>query len=294
MRKKIIISRLFGGLGNQLFIFASSLAIAKSADAELVLDDHSGFISDYKYKRTYQLDKFNISSRRANFFERLEPMPRLRRKLKQFVNSFYKHPNKSYIEETSRLYDPRMMNLGEAKIIYLEGYWQTEKYFLPIADEVKSQLMIQAPADNLNQELALKMINDESVCIHIRFFDEEKPFEIVEGYYEKALKYLASTNSNLNFYLFSDQPERARAYLNLPSNKITLIDHNKGDESAFADLWLMSQCKYFIVSNSSFSWWGAWLASNKDKAVLRPYLKIEDMNDDDSKDFYPTSWIRIS
>ena len=160
MRKKVIISRLFGGLGNQLFIFASSLAIAKNADAELVLDDHSGFINDHTYKRTYQLDKFNISSRRANFFERLEPLPRLRRKLKQFINSFYRYPNKSYIEETSRLYDPRMMNLGEVNTLHLEGYWQTEKYFLSIADEVKSQLLIQAPKDHLNQELSLEMKNE--------------------------------------------------------------------------------------------------------------------------------------
>lgn len=295
MDQKILITRLFGGIGNQMFIYASSFAIAKSINAKLIIDNHSGFISDHIYNRTYQLSKFNISSEIANASQRMEPFPRIRRKLSKFINSYLGHSNKTYIEESSRLFNSQMLALGDFKKIYIEGYWQTEKYFRSISNEIKDELTIQPPLDLENQKYGSKILNENSVCIHIRFFDEEKPFEIVEGYYQKAMTFLLSNYQNLSFYLFSDQPKRAKDYLNLPNSSINIIDHNKGDENAYADLWLMSQCKYFIVSNSSFSWWGAWLASYKNKAILRPYLKIESIDsNDDSGDFYPQDWIRIS
>jgi hypothetical protein len=77
-----------------------------------------------------------------------------------------------------------------------------------------------------------------------------------------------------HYFVFSDQPAAARAFIPLPDDRITLVSHNQGQENAYADLWLMTQCKHFIIANSTFSWWGAWLTESPGKMVITPGFKI--------------------
>src|SRR5690606_2338337 len=77
-----------------------------------------------------------------------------------------------------------------------------------------------------------------------------------------------------HYFIFSDQPEAARARIPLPNERVTLVAHNQGDEHAYVDLWLMTQCHHFIIANSTFSWWGAWLAEHADKQVIAPGFEM--------------------
>ena len=77
-----------------------------------------------------------------------------------------------------------------------------------------------------------------------------------------------------HYFIFSDRPDVARLSLSLPEDRVTLVRHNLGDECAYADLWLMTQCQHFIIADSTFSWWGAWLAEAKGKRVVAPGFEM--------------------
>ncbi|MBT9150861.1 MAG: O-antigen biosynthesis glycosyltransferase WbnK [candidate division WS2 bacterium] len=109
-------------------------------------------------------------------------------------------------------------------------------------------------------------------------------------YYFRCVEYLTTKVKNPHFFIFSDEPEWARNNLKL-SYPTTLVDHNEADKN-YEDLRLMSQCKYHIIANSTFSWWGAWLSQNPEKIVFAPkrWLKSDDYN---PKDLMPDKWIKV-
>jgi hypothetical protein len=120
-KNPILVSRVFGGIGNQLFIYAASKRLAHRNKAELILDNITGFKYDYEYERHYQLDHFNIKSRNANLFDRLEPFSKIRRYLKRLFNKYSSYNNRSYISQESNLFDQRILDLNFKKNLYLEG-----------------------------------------------------------------------------------------------------------------------------------------------------------------------------
>jgi hypothetical protein len=112
-------------------------------------------------------------------------------------------------------------------------------------------------------------------------------------YYRRALDLIRSRTDNPHFFLFSDDPTSARSLLGLPQDRSTCVDHNRGDENACADLWLMSRCRHFIIANSTFSWWGAWLAGQRDKTVIAPMLRLSGMTAWGYGALTPKAWIEL-
>ncbi len=121
-----LIVRIVGGLGNQLFCFAAARRLAMVNNIELVLDDISGFLYDHDYQRSYQLDHFNITCRKATSAERLEPLQRLRRALKRKWNQRIPFAQRSYHVQEGVDFDSRLLNLKPEGTVYFEGYWQSE------------------------------------------------------------------------------------------------------------------------------------------------------------------------
>ena len=146
----MIVSRITGGIGNQLFIYAAAKRLALKNNIDLVLDHSSGFTFDKDYNRHYQLDHFNISSRKATASERLEPFSRIRRYLKRSWNKKLSFDQRSYIQEAGTIFETQLLNLRLKRKVYLEGYFQSENYFKDVELRIKEDLIIHPPNDNKN------------------------------------------------------------------------------------------------------------------------------------------------
>ena len=113
-------------------------------------------------------------------------------------------------------------------------------------------------------------------------------------YYNKAISAIELKKSNLHYYIFSDQPNEVSKYIDLNRSQFTIVAHNIGDSNAYADLWLMSLCSNFIIANSTFSWWGAWLSNNPNKLVYAPNIKKSGITSWGFIGLIPDNWILIS
>ena len=269
-----VIARIKGGLGNQLFCYAAARRLALRNNAELVIDDISGFTRDQTYRRKYALDHFSIPARKASGAERLEPFERYRRGFAKWRSSLYPFEQRKYLEQIGERFDARLLVLRLQGDICLDGLWQSEAYFSDIAQILRQDLVIKPPYDEANRNMAAKIAGSaNAVALHMRWFDASaangSSHNVSGDYYSRALALLGAQVERPHFFIFSDDPARAAAWIALRECNYTIVSHNFGD-SAYADLWLMSQCKHFITGNSTFSWWGAWLGEGTDGLVITP------------------------
>jgi len=297
LSKNIIICRLVGGLGNQLFGYAAARRLALASNIELVIDNISGFKFDKVYKRTYQLNHFDIPCRLATPQERLEPFSRIRRYFYKRINRLKRFDDRLYISQEKIDFDNRLLGISPKNKLIIEGYWQSEKYFTDYENDIRSDLKIKPPSDAVNQEMAFKISQCNAVAIHLRFFDADLDSgnNIAAIYYTNAIREIEHLYSDVHYFIFSDRPDLARVCLKIPQKRLTLVNHNKGDDQAYADLWLMSQCKHFIIANSTFSWWGAWLSKSPNKTVIAPgFEKRVGVSWWGFDGLIPDNWIKIS
>lgn len=276
MRNRKVVALIKGGLGNQLFCYAAARRLALRQDAELVLDNVSGFTRDHLYQRQYALHRFAITARIATRSERLEPLERLRRRI---MRSYYRRlpfEQRRYLEQEGVGFDKRLLEYPVRGTIYLDGYWQSERYFKDIEATVRRDLEVFPPRDEQNQLIAAQICDSNSVCVHVRWFSRAQSLGIQSGhqnlerdYYLRAIARIRDCVQDPKYFIFSDNPKAAVEVLALSEDAVC-VDHNHGDDSAYADLWLMTLCSHFIIANSTFSWWGAWLAPSSEKVVIAP------------------------
>ncbi len=291
-----IITRIKGGLGNQLFCYAAARRLALHNNAELVIDDVSGFVRDHQYRRQYMLDHFHLPVRKATPSERLEPFEYCRRGLLRYLSRRKPFSERRYLEQVGTAFDNRLLSIKVNGTLYLDGYWQSEQYFKDVEQSIREDLRMIPPQDAVNQRMAEEIHHCHAVALHVRWFDapgNTATHNIQNDYYQGAIALMEEKIDAPHYFLFSDDPEAARAKLTLPEGRVTFVSHNQGDENAYADLWLMSQCKDFITANSTFSWWGAWLGEWKDKIVITPALQIEGKMAWGFKGLIPNEWVMI-
>ena len=169
----------------------------------------------------------------------------------------------------------------------VDGYWQSEKYFLPIADVIRKDFAFPEASER-NKSLAKEMSRTMSVSIHVRRGDYLGGFPVMdETYFNPAMDYFNEKYGDVHFYVFSNDMDWCRDHLK--AEKITFVDWNTGKDSPF-DMWLMTQCKHNIIANSSFSWWGAWLNQNESKEVIAPKTWFYHA---ETPDVYCKDWIVI-
>jgi hypothetical protein len=296
----MIIVRLTGGLGNQLFQYALARVLAERNSSAFKID--ASWFDDPKHiPRKYTLNKFNILESFATQAEidkitwRNKSGPL--KTIFNFVQENKPYFRKKVVREKNFSFDPDMFKVpGTA---YLDGYWQSEKYFSALEDIIRREFTLAVSLDKINLEFAQQIESSNSISIHIRRCDfiEDPETLSVHGalgldYYSRAINYISKKDQDPRFCVFSDDYEWAKQSLKI-DYPVTFVKHNNAEKD-YADLWLMSLCKHHIIANSTFSWWGAWLNTNPDKIILAPerWFADEEMNNH-TQDLIPETWIRL-
>lgn len=288
----MVIARIVGGLGNQLFIYAAARRMALANNVPLRLDVESGFKWDVVYKRKYLLHQFNIKAETASPWEScVTRVGRIRRYFLRRINKTIPFKNRFYITEESQNFDPRILRYKVRRKVYLEGYWQSEKYFKDIEDVIRKDFQIATDFDSVTLSEAEMISKKNSVCIGVRRFQEEinsTKFLLGMEYYQKAIEIMVQEVPDAHFFIITEDPEWALKNFKI-RYPFTLISHKVGNERAYENLWLMSLCKHFIISQGTYHWWGAWLSTNPDKKVIAPASELVNT----SEDYIPDDWTKI-
>jgi hypothetical protein len=280
-----LITRIKGGLGNQLFCYATARRLALANNAELVIDAVSGFAYDKQYKRKYALGAFNIHAEKVHLPKWKLPFNRVNRVLNKWLSRGKPLSRQRHIYQNSTEFNPGLMHLKlQPGTTYFDGFGQSERYFIDVEDVIRSDLTIEPPRDALNQAMAKKIQSTQAVALHVRWFEDAgavSPNNVSAAYYAKAIERISKNLDAPHFFVFSDNAASTIDKLEaiMHGLAVTYVDINKSESMAFADMWLMSLCKHFIIANSTFGWWAAWLGEKKGiSQVIAPATVIEASN----------------
>jgi len=193
-------------------------------------------------------------------------------------------------------FDPKVLKIKDG--VYLDGFFQSEKYFKNIESTIRKDLRLIEPS--FNHEALIykeKIINSNSVGIHIRRGDylHSQVHNICDlNYYAKAIQYIQERLAHPRFFVFSDDIAWCLKNMKLDNGDFISLPDSKGH--FISDFWLLSLCKHTIIPNSTFSWWAAWLNANPDKIVVVPHRWFNDkaFNIRAIEDTIPPEWIRIA
>jgi len=279
----VIVTRINGGLGNQIFS-AHKIANASIKNNIIFKLDITAY-ETYKLHNGYRLNLFNIDEHIATE-EEIKSFKGKDNIINKIINKL--NLNKLIYKEKERtLYDK---NIFTKKDIYLDGYWQNEKYFINIKDEMIRDF-IPKNNNSIIVENYLKDINTtNSVSIHVRRGDyaNHPNIGILDiSYYQKAVIYMTKYIENPIFYIFSNDIEWCKENFMFIDKKIIIDKTNNEIE----DMILMKNCNHNIIANSSFSWWGAWLNKNNNKIVIAPKKWMAE-NPNNYK-WVPDNWVEI-
>ena len=287
-----------GGLGNQMFQYAAARRLAVINRTTMKMD--LGFLLDRTprenfFYRNYQLNLFNIQERIADpdeaafysgkqtgFFNKCMARLKTRNLLGKPVHIYEPHFH----------FYPELLFAPENS--YLEGYWQSEKYFKEIETVIRAEFTFKNDLDEKARELASRIQSVNSLCIHVRRCDfVGNPTHGVMGvkYYQDGVNILTGIISSLQIFVFSDDIPWCKQNLVFQVPTFFIEDDNAGEKLG-DHLHLMTLCKYFIIPNSAFGWWAAWLCSFPDKIIIAPkqWFLIVQHN---TRDLIPDQWIRI-
>jgi len=291
----MVIVRLNGGLGNQMFQYAAARALADRLGTGLLLDTRafaSALALRAYTRRAYALAPFRLRARLATAAD-LKVWPAWVAEIGMRLR-FLRPLFRRWHFESATSYDASLRTLHDP--VFLVGYWQSERYFSDIAEGIRADFTLRVPLCDNNAKLLRLARTAGSVGLHVRrgdFVSLDSAAQ-VHGlcsidYYVRAIELARSRCPGCHFLVFSDDPQWARAELPLDSSAAFVTGNAERPEQ---DLMLMSACDHQIIANSSFSWWGAWLAAKPSGVVIAPkqwYLHAPR----DASDLLPDRWIRM-
>ncbi len=298
-KEKMIVVKLQGGLGNQMFQYAVSSILALKSKSNVKIED-SFFENTEKSKgftpRQFELSVFDnhyqfVTLKEIDCFTKLSKFNQLKK--------YYGLNYPMVFMEPSLKYDAAVLKLKAP--VYLEGYFQSYHYLEGFESFVKDLFSFSTMnLDEKNKNILAEINNTETVSVHIRRGDyvNDKLTQQFHGncakeYYLEAIHRMEQKSKGLTYVFFSDDIAWVKEeFADLLVKKI-FVDENNGSAS-WKDMFLMTHCSHNIIANSSFSWWGAWLNSFSEKTVIAPkkWFLNTDANEK-TKDLIPESWIRI-
>lgn len=302
----MIITKIQGGLGNQLFQYATGRALSLKYNAELKFD--LAFFENPEYIKVFRLDKFKIcydiaNSKDCRFLKNKAKIPTIFKILKKLnikIHPFYK---KSHLIEDDVLSLLKKRNVKK-KDYYFECWHNNENYFKTYRKTIIQDLNADFLLSKENLLLQQELINNNSISVHIRRGDylTNPYFKVIpKEYYLKAMKYFINQVQDPIFYFFSDDIAWVKKEFSNFSN-VKFIESNSFSDTVWSsardieDLMLLRSCKHQIIANSSFSWWGAWLNENPNKIVIAPkywYNNIKAQHRIDFGNLIPSDWIKL-
>jgi hypothetical protein len=274
-----VTSYLTGGCANQIFQYATALALARRLGVDLQLDVSWYETATPNMPRKYSLGLFKGVDARI-----------VRNLLGQIIR------------EEGFPYNPALFENAPRKCS-LVGYWQSEKYFFGLRHELRERLLPREPlpARSIETKRAILDAGERSVFVHVRRTDYVRnPYHVVlpMDYYREAAALIAAKVPDPVFFVFSDDPQWCEANFKLPY-PTTIVSNFERTEGRLlgredADLYLMRRCGHAIMANSSYSWWGGWLGADiKGGIVIAPKSWVGPAFKDDPRDIVPGRWIRL-
>jgi hypothetical protein len=292
----VIVVRLAGGLGNQMFQYAAGRSLAKARNTELKLD-----ISSYATQslRSYRLGYLNICEQLASPEDMAQfgtiAMGRLahwKRRLRQWVAAT---ANSYVLEERHPLrFDRRIVASPDNTLLL--GYWQNERYFSAIRETLNNEFQPRYALESYSLKVAETIRDTAAVGVHVRRGDyaSNRQTRAIHGlcspdYYERCGQAMVEQLPQAHFVVFSDDIGWAKRNIRFP-RAVTYVQRDERDRD-YEDLHLLSLCRHFILANSTFSWWGVWLANAQDGIVYAPQRWFA-TNKYDTSEFIPSQWRR--
>ena len=288
----MIITRLNGGLGNQLFQYAFGRALSLRHHVPLQLD-----IRDYRQKPQHGLliQHFNIAGEFCQDFPRRAAPDITRRTKWQRWLWNWQLTAPRWIREKPFGFHSRWLQLG--KSLYLDGYWQSASFFESCADTLRSELTLKVPPSLQTQEIAAQMRQSCSVAMHIRRGDYINNPQVSQiylplplSYYERALEDWTTDQRNVRVFVFSNDMAWCKKNIRW-SHPTVWVDHTTAS-TAHEDLYLMQQAECCITANSTLSWWGAWMGKRPGQTVYTPAQWFFPNTLDDSH-FSCDGWVQM-
>jgi len=283
----MIIIKIKGGLGNQLFQYAFARFLSLQKDIEVKIDNGINTNKNDTY-RQYSLNNFNITLSLASREEVLKAKYPL-----GIISKIWRITKIKILKVHNVGWNKNIINSKES---YMDGYWQSYKYLDPIRSILLKEISLKEPIKNKYKELLNQISNTDSVSIHIRRGDyvndpKTKAAHYTFGleYYQEAVKIIAGKIPAPTFFVFSDDIEWVKK--NFKSIFPTIYVSNAQIKD-HEELMIMCECKNNIIANSSFSFWGAWLNKNPNKIVIAP-KKWNNIYPKKYKDLLPKEWIQI-
>lgn len=285
-----VVVGLSGGLGNQMFQYAAGRALAVRLGAPLVLD--LSWFHGQK-KRQFALSPFRIVAELRSQCPWLPGRGQalVSRISRRWARRIFGVP---VLRESHFHYTPEFAVPTEG--VFLEGYWQSERYFDEIRPLLEADFALDMPLPPACSALREAIAASDSICVHVRRGDyltdpvaARTHGTCAKDYYRSGVHELALGLERPHCFVFSDDPAWVRNHLALDC-ETTVVDLN-GPDDAHLDLALMAACCHFLIANSSLSWWGAWLGQHPGKRVIAPVRWFLTQNKD-TRDLLPESWLR--
>jgi Glycosyl transferase family 11 len=284
----VIVVRLTGGLGNQMFQYATGLSLALRHGVELVLDTSWTL----EMGRAYELDCFQPDARLCPVGKvgRVPNTSRMVRVLQRLRPS--RRPWLHVITENHHTNEFDAAVLHAPDDTYLCGYWQFEEYFSAHESEVRQSLRFPALTGDA-ERIAQEVQRTQAVSVHVRRGDylKHEHLRILDvGYYTRATQKVIEVVGDARIFVFSDEPQWCAENLEFKS-PTTVVDRSFDPQRDWEDMCLMSLCDHHVIANSTYSWWGAWLNPSPEKIVVAPARWVG--SDHRAGDPVPRRWVRI-
>jgi hypothetical protein len=302
MAGKVLVE-IMGGLGNQLFQYAAGLELARAKNKELILDlRRFGIIghSNRGTKRKFGLQDLGIEIRYATTldlllsdFIKIVTSRRLLAAFPGILSSLEARGLRAFKERHFH-YEPFEGQVGSFSVI--SGYFQSENYFPTISSSLRNRILLEAELPARLSTLMAEIASSSAICVHVRrgdYLDFNLHGALRSSYYERGVQEIESKSGVQPIYVFSDDIAWCKANLNFRERDVRFVDEHLAGTEDTHHLLLMSSFRNFVIANSSFSWWGAWLSGRKGKIVVAPETWFMGAPAIDTSDLIPKTWIRI-